>query len=214
MNDLSQIRKEYQKAKLDLDSIDKNPLELMKKWLAESFKAKIPEPNAMILSTTTSDRRVTSRVVLIKNLDKTGITFFTNYNSAKSLAIQANPYVSLLFFWPELERQIRIEGLATTSSEKESDSYYKTRPTESKIGAWSSPQSEEIPSREWLEKQVNINREKFGENPPRPPFWGGYKVTPEIYEFWQGRASRLHDRICFYSNHSKTSNWTIRRLAP
>ena len=214
MNDLSQVRKEYQQAKLDLKSIGKDPFKLLKKWLEESFKAKILEPNAMILSTTTSDSRVTSRVVLIKNLDKTGITFFTNYNSAKSLAIKANPYVSLLFFWPELERQIRIEGLATISPKKESDDYYKSRPTDSKIGAWSSPQSEEISSRDWLEKQVKLNKEKFGENPPRPPFWGGYKVTPELFEFWQGRKSRLHDRLCFYLNKNKSSNWTIRRLAP
>ena len=214
MNDLSQVRKEYQQAKLDLKSIGKDPFKLLKKWLEESFKAKILEQNAMILSTTTSDSRVTSRVVLIKNLDKTGITFFTNYNSAKSLAIKANPYVSLLFFWPELERQIRIEGLATISPKKESDDYYKSRPTDSKIGAWSSPQSEEISSRDWLEKQVKLNKEKFGENPPRPPFWGGYKVTPELFEFWQGRKSRLHDRLCFYLNKNKSSNWTIRRLAP
>ena len=214
MNDLSHVRKEYQQAKLDLKSIEKDPFKLLKKWLDESFKAKILEPNAMILSTTTSDSRVTSRVVLIKNLDKTGITFFTNYNSAKSLAIKANPYVSLLFFWPELERQIRIEGLATMSPKKESDDYYKSRPADSKIGAWSSPQSEEISSRDWLEKQVKINKEKFGNNPPRPPFWGGYKVTPELFEFWQGRKSRLHDRLCFYPNKDKTSNWSIRRLAP
>jgi len=214
MNDLSQVRKEYQQARLDLESIENDPFKLLKKWLEESFKAKILEPNAMILSTTTSDSRVSSRVVLIKNLDKTGITFFTNYNSAKSLAIKANPYVSLLFFWPELERQIRIEGLATMSPKKESDEYYKSRPTESKIGAWSSPQSEEISSRDWLEKQVKINKKKFGKNPPRPPFWGGYRVTPELFEFWQGRESRLHDRVCFYSNENESSNWTIRRLAP
>jgi pyridoxamine 5'-phosphate oxidase len=215
MNELSQVRKEYKQASLDLKTIKKKPLALLKKWLEESFEAQIAEPNAMILSTTTSDHRVSSRVVLIKNLDFEGITFFTNYNSAKSLAIKANPYVSLLFFWPELERQIRIEGFAKQSSKKESDKYFDTRPLESKIGAWSSPQSEEIPSRDWLEKQVVINKEKFGLNPPRPPFWGGYKIIPEICEFWQGRESRLHDRICFYSNQNKSpNNWTIRRLAP
>ena len=216
MTDLSQVRKEYMKANLDLNSIQKQPLQLLKNWIENSFEAKLPEPNAMILSTTTSDKKVSSRVVLIKHLDSEGITFFTNYNSAKSLAIKANPFVSLLFFWPELERQIRIEGIAKPISNKESDEYFDTRPIESNIGAWASPQSEIIPSRNWLEQQVEKNKIKFGDNPPRPPFWGGYKITPKMCEFWQGRSSRLHDRICFYSseNDEPSKNWTIKRLAP
>jgi len=215
MTDLSQVRTEYKKASLEPNSLPKDPSELLERWLEESFKAQLPEPNAMILSTTTSDGRVTSRVVLIKKLDSTGITFFTNYNSAKSLAIMANPYVSLLFFWPELERQIRIEGIAKKTLDEESDQYFSTRPYGSKIGAWSSPQSEVIPSREWLELKVKANTKKFGESPPRPSFWGGFRVAPQTCEFWQGRQSRLHDRICFYlKDNEPEKNWVIRRLAP
>ncbi len=214
MNELSQLRKEYKKASLNEECVQIEPLNQLRQWLDEAIKSKIAEPNAMVLSTLANEKNVSSRVVLIKDIWNDGIVFFTNYNSAKSRSIMSNPCVSLLFFWPELERQVRIEGLTKKITEKESDNYFSTRPLESRIGAWSSPQSEIIPSRKWLELEVKKTKTKFGNSPPRPKFWGGFIVTPSAFEFWQGRESRLHDRICYQSSASSKTDWTIVRLAP
>jgi pyridoxamine 5'-phosphate oxidase len=212
MDDYRDIRKEYNLSRLDMDSLDNNPLVQFKYWLNEALRSGVPEPTAMVLATASADGKPSSRVVLLKSLDDDGFTFFTNYGSRKGIQITANPFGSLLFFWPHLERQVRIEGKIFKTHPHESDEYFRTRPDGSKIGSWASPQSKRIPSREYLESLHQDYLEMFrSKSPERPENWGGYKLMPQLVEFWQGRENRLHDRFEYTRNGSI---WEIHRLAP
>ena len=210
---IEDIRKVYQLQSLLEKDADVDPVKQFAIWWQQVIESKIEEPNAMTLSTCTASGKPSSRIVLLKNIKKDGFVFFTNYLSRKGKEIESNPFVSLLFFWKELERQVRIDGEIKKISEQESDDYFFKRPKESRIGAWSSPQSEVIKSRDVLEKNVSDYIKKFdSQNIPRPPYWGGYIVIPTLIEFWQGRPGRLHDRLRYTLNEK--SMWKMERLAP
>ena len=208
---LTDIRKDYKLASLDVGDVAASPFTQFDAWFAEALKAELPEPNAMTLATCDAAGRPSARVVLIKGVDERGMVFFTNYQSHKGQDLAANNRAALLFFWPELERQIRIEGRVETVSAADSDEYYQSRPPLSRIGAWASPQSQVLPSRTDLEARFAAFAAEHGDNPPRPAHWGGYRVVPSFFEFWQGRRSRLHDRICYRLVEGK---WKLERLAP
>ena len=208
---LADIRKDYKLAALDVGDVAASPFTQFDAWFAEALKAELPEPNAMTLATCDASGRPSARVVLIKGFDERGMVFFTNYQSHKGQDLAANNRAALLFFWPELERQIRIEGRVETVSAADSDAYYQSRPPLSRIGAWASPQSQILPSRTDLEARFAAFAAEHGENPPRPAHWGGYRVVPIFFEFWQGRRSRLHDRICYRLSDKE---WKVERLAP
>jgi pyridoxamine 5'-phosphate oxidase len=210
---IADIRKDYILASLDESHTGAEPLAFFSKWFDEAQHAKVQEVNAMTLATVDAGGKPHARIVLLKGADSTGFTFFTNYNSAKGHNIAESPYAALVFFWPELERQVRIEGLVEKVSVSESDAYYHSRPAGSRLGAWASPQSAVIGAREELEQREQHYTEAFaGKEIPRPEHWGGYRVIPQRIEFWQGRASRLHDRICF--ERDAAGNWNKFRLAP
>ena len=193
--------------------VDAHPVKQFEKWLQQALDSGIEEPNAMTLATSTTDGKPSARIVLLKGIKENGFVFFTNYDSKKGKQILDNPFACLVFFWKELQRQVRIEGEIKTTSEQESDEYFDTRPIESRIGAWSSPQSKVIKNREELENNVAYFTNKFqSQNIPRPSNWGGYILKPSLMEFWQGRPGRLHDRLQ-YSLNDKGS-WIIERLAP
>ncbi len=208
---LADIRKDYKLAALDVGDVAASPFTQFDAWFAEALKAELPEPNAMTLATCDASGRPSARVVLIKDVDERGMVFFTNYQSHKGQDLAANNRAALLFFWPELERQIRIEGRVETVSAADSDEYYQSRPPLSRIGAWASPQSQVLPSRTDLEARFAAFAAEHGDNPPRPAHWGGYRVVPSFFEFWQGRRSRLHDRICYRLSDKE---WKVERLAP
>ena len=208
---LADLRTDYKLASLDENDVATSPFSQFGKWFGEATRAELPEPNAMTLATCDTSGRPSARVVLIKEYDDRGMVFFTNYQSHKGQDLAANNRAALLFFWPELERQIRIEGRVETVSAADSDAYYKSRPVLSRIGAWASPQSEVLPSRTALEARFAAFSAAHGENPPRPAHWGGYRVVPSFFEFWQGRRSRLHDRICY---RLSGGTWKLERLAP
>ncbi len=208
---LADIRKDYKLASLDVSDVAASPFTQFDVWFGEALKAELPEPNAMTLATCDASGRPSARVVLIKGFDERGMVFFTNYQSHKGQDLAANNRAALLFFWPELERQIRIEGRVETVSAADSDAYYQSRPPLSRIGAWASPQSQVLPSRTDLEARFAAFAAEHGENPPRPAHWGGYRVVPSFFEFWQGRRSRLHDRICYRLSDKE---WKVERLAP
>ena len=209
---ISDIRREYTLRSLNEAEIEKNPISLFEQWLAEAIDAQCNEPTAMTLATSTFDGKPSARVVLLKELSTDGFTFFTNYESKKGKQILQNPYGALVFYWPELERQVRVEGVLKKTSEKQSDRYFSTRPEKSKIGAWASPQSHVIPSRKYLESLKSDFQEEFSGKPiSRPPNWGGYTLIPSVFEFWQGRPNRLHDRTQF---SFLNDNWEKERLAP
>ena len=208
---LADLRKSYERAELNEDASHADPLQQFNQWLSEAISAQLPEPNAMTLATVGSDLRPSTRIVLIKGCDAQGVVWFTNYDSRKGKQLAGNPYAALQFHWVELERVVRIEGVVEKVSDAESDAYYKTRPLDSRIGAWASPQSEVISGRGVLV----ANAAKFGAqfllNPPRPPHWGGYRLKADRWEFWQGRKSRLHDRLRYRLDDT---GWVRERLAP
>ncbi len=208
---IADIRKDYTLKTLDEADVSANPFQQFETWWNEAISSDIDEANAMSLSTINHLNKPTSRTVLLKGFDEEGFSFFTNYNSSKGHQIEKNTNVALCFFWKELQRQIRIEGVAKKLTDKENDDYFNSRPIGSRIGAWASPQSEVIKNRTVLEENEKKIQQEFGDNIERPNHWGGYKVIPNYFEFWQGRASRLHDRIAFTLENN---NWKVVRLAP
>jgi pyridoxamine 5'-phosphate oxidase len=210
---IADLRRDYKIASLDEADLADDPLTQFSKWFAEAQKADLLEPNAMTLATVTAQGKPSARIVLLKGFDQRGFSFFTNYLSRKGQELAANPSVCLVFLWQELERQVRIEGRISKTSAEESDAYFHSRPLNSRYGALMSPQSEVIESRALLVQREAQLRAQFGDKPPRPEHWGGYRVSPEVVEFWQGRRSRLHDRLRF-SMTPPAINWRIERLAP
>jgi pyridoxamine 5'-phosphate oxidase len=210
---ISDIRREYKRETFSEKDVESNPFQQFTKWWNEAINSSIDEVNAMTLATADKQGFPTARIVLLKGYDERGFVFFTNYLSRKGREIDENPNATLLFFWKELERQIRIEGRIEKVDDKESDEYFHSRPLGSQIGAWSSPQSEVISDRSILENNVHQYELQFaGKSPiPRPPHWGGYRLIPTYIEFWQGRESRLHDRIVY---QFENKDWKIQRLAP
>lgn len=211
MTNLADLRKSYMKGSLSEEDVQPNPIDQFHIWFDQAQKADLPEPNAMTVASVDADGKPSARTVLIKEVTSAGFVFFTNYESRKGQALINNPHAALLFFWPELERQIRVEGSVEKLSDQESDDYFHSRPLDSRIGAWASPQSQVISSRTLLVKNAAEYALKFALNPPRPPHWGGFRVKPELLEFWQGRPSRLHDRIQYVLHDD---SWKIQRLAP
>lgn len=209
---LHQLRHDFSKMSLDESMVDADPVKQFDAWFHAAVDAKVNEPNAMVLSTVDAQNRPSSRVLLIRNYSNEGFVFYTNYNSRKGQDIQKNNYAALLFFWPELERQVRIEGKLIKQTAEESDRYFNSRPRESRLGAWTSPQSEIIADRKALDDELAVITQKFeGKEVTRPEWWGGYVLVPDRIEFWQGRPSRLHDRICYLK---EKDSWKIARLAP
>jgi pyridoxamine 5'-phosphate oxidase len=211
MNSIADLRKSYERAELNEEASHANPMAQFGQWLNESIAAQVPEPNAMTLATVGSDLRPSTRVVLIKGYDERGIVWYTNYDSHKGRELAGNPFAALQFHWIELERVVRIEGRVEKVSEQESDEYFHSRPLDSRIGAWASPQSEVIASRTVLVTNAARYAAQFLLQPPRPPHWGGYRLIPDAWQFWQGRPSRLHDRLRYTLGQE---GWVRERLAP
>lgn len=210
--DLTALRKEYRLHRLSEAEVDRDPFHQFARWFDEATRVGELEPNAMTLATSTADGRPSARVVLLKGVDADGFQFFTNTSSRKGDELAANPRAALVFFWPSLERQVRIEGRVEELTRSESAAYFAMRPRESRIGAWASQQSRVIPSREWLERAVEEAAERFGGGEvPLPDAWGGYRVVPDHIEFWQGRENRLHDRILY---ERASDGWNVGRLSP
>lgn len=208
---LADLRKNYTAGQLSENDAPTDPIVLFETWFEQASKAECPEPNAMVLATADTSGNPSARVVLLKGISQGDFCFFTNYESQKGLELAKRPQAALLFHWHELERQVRINGNVLKLTPAESDEYFFQRPPASRIGAWASPQSQEIESRAFLEQEELRFKQKFGENPPRPAQWGGYRLNPKKIEFWQGRPSRLHDRILYTKTES---TWRISRLAP
>ena len=213
MTSLAHIRKEYRLHTFNNEDAADNAMQQFERWWQDALKSGIEEVNAMTLATASADGLPAARIVLLKGYNEKGFQFFTNYESFKGRQILENPRACLVFFWKELERQIRITGLVDKISEKESSAYFRTRPEGSRIGAWVSPQSTVIDSSEWLTQQVKRYEDKYSDSEiPKPPHWGGYLVRPVTIEFWQGRPNRLHDRLLY--TLQENGNWIIERLAP
>lgn len=213
MSSIAAIRKDYKQQMLNERDMAEDPISQFERWWADAVTSEIDEVNAMTLATAGVDGRPSARIVLLKGVDASGFVFFTNYNSHKGQQMAENPFASLCFFWKELERQVRIEGTIEKISELASNEYFDSRPIGSRIGAWASPQSRVIASREIIETNVKALEEKYANQKiERPPHWGGYILKPAMVEFWQGRPSRLHDRIRYST--AKESGWVIERLAP
>ena len=220
MTSIADLRKSYERAELSEDASHANPLEQFKQWLQEAIASDVTEPNAMTLATVSSNLRPSTRVVLIKGYDERGITWFTNYESRKAQDLAGNPFAALQFHWLALERVVRIEGLVERVSAEESDAYFHSRPLDSRLGAWASPQSQVISGRGVLVANAAKYGARFLLSPPRPPHWGGYRLKPDTWEFWQGRKSRLHDRLRYRQDLPADSTltggkiWIRERLAP
>lgn len=212
LNELSSLRKEYSRHVLDESDVDLNPFAQFNVWFQQALNARLPEPNAMALATATTNGEPSVRMVLLKSFDEHGFVFFTNYEGRKSVELMQNSHAALLFFWPELERQVRIEGGVEKTTRKESEEYFQSRPLESRLGAWASKQGSVIPGRGVLEQKMADLKEKYRDQEiPAPPWWGGFRVQPAVFEFWQGRENRLHDRIRYTLDGGV---WTIERLSP
>jgi pyridoxamine 5'-phosphate oxidase len=210
---ISHDRKDYARSSLHEENLDPDPIRQFALWFDEATKSAVPEPNAMTLATCTSDGRPSARIVLLRGVDERGFAFFTNYESRKARELDSNPWAALVFFWHDLERQVRVEGRVERVSAEDSDVYFHSRPESSRIGAWASPQSEVIPSREALEERFGDLENRFADGAiSRPPNWGGYRLVPDTVEFWQGRPSRLHDRLRY--TRRQHGDWLIERLAP
>jgi pyridoxamine 5'-phosphate oxidase len=208
---IADLRKSYEKAELSEDASAADPLKQFERWLNEAIQSEVPEPNAMTVATVASNMRPSTRVVLIKGYDERGIVWYTNYDSRKGKELAGNPFAALQFHWVELERVVRIEGRMEKISDADSDAYFHSRPLDSRIGAWASPQSQVIDGRGVLVTNAAKYAAQFMLNPPRPPHWGGYRLVPDEWQFWQGRRSRLHDRLRYRLNEG---NWLRERLAP
>jgi pyridoxamine 5'-phosphate oxidase len=210
---ISDARKDYARSSLHEENLDPDPIRQFALWFDEATKSAVPEPNAMTLATCTIDGRPSARIVLLRGVDERGFAFFTNYESRKARELDSNPWAALVFFWHDLERQVRVEGRVERVSAEDSDVYFHSRPESSRIGAWASPQSQVIPSREALEERFGDLENRFADGAiSRPPNWGGYRLVPDTVEFWQGRPSRLHDRLRF--TRRQHGDWLIERLAP
>jgi pyridoxamine 5'-phosphate oxidase len=213
MSRIAEIRKEYTLHRLNESEVAEDPIKQFELWWMDATKSELLEVNAMTLATSSADGLPSARIVLLKGFNKAGFQFYTNYESFKGKQLFENPRACLVFFWKELERQVRITGLVEKLSREDSDAYFNSRPSGSRIGAWASPQSEVIKSGEWLDQQVDQYKSRFTENNiPRPPHWGGYLVRPVTIEFWQGRPNRLHDRLQY--TLQENGGWLIERLAP
>ncbi|MEH3086412.1 MAG: pyridoxamine 5'-phosphate oxidase [Xylophilus ampelinus] len=212
---LADLRKSYERAALDETASRVDPLDQFLQWLQEAIDAGIPEPSAMTLATVDQRLRPSSRIVLLKGCDARGLVWYTNYESRKGRELAGNPYAALQFHWVELERVVRIEGRVRKADAAESDAYFQSRPLGSRLGAWASPQSEVVAGRAALEERAERARAEWGDRPPRPPHWGGYRLVPDGWEFWQGRPSRLHDRLRYRpAGAEPDAGWIRERLAP
>lgn len=208
---LASLRQEYMRAGLSESDADRDPMRQFERWFEDALRAKLPLPNAMTLATVARDGAPAARVVLLKGVERGGFVFYTNYRSRKGRELDERAQACLVFMWSELERQVRITGRVEKVDAADSDAYFVTRPAGSRLSAWASEQSEKVSSRAVLEKAMAEAKARYGDSPPRPPHWGGYRVTPAEIEFWQGRADRLHDRLLYTRD---AGNWKIERLAP
>jgi pyridoxamine 5'-phosphate oxidase len=209
---IADLRRDYARARLDETNVSADPIAQFERWFGEAREAKVMEPNAMALATATREGSPSVRMVLLKGVDSRGFVFFTDYRSQKGVELELNPRAALVFYWSELERQVRITGRVGAIAPEESEAYFQTRPRLSRLSAWASHQSEVIPDRTGLEARARDAAQRYpGEEVPLPPYWGGYRITPEIIEFWQGRESRLHDRIRYRRDGDA---WRRERLSP